>query len=52
MSRRRIFLVLTTQAKGDQPERKFYFNIDLPQQALQKSVEKLFDSAKEPASRR
>ncbi len=35
------FDVLTTAAKGDQPERQFYFNIDLLQQALHQSLDRL-----------
>ncbi len=42
------FDVLTTEAKGDQPERQFYFNIDLPQQALHKSLDRLLEPANEP----
>jgi len=42
------FDVLTTQAKGDQPERRFYFNVDLPQQALHKSLERSLEPVKKP----
>jgi hypothetical protein len=40
------FDVLTAAGKGDQPERDFYFNIDLPQRALHQSLEKAFDAVK------
>ncbi len=42
------FDVLTTAAKGDQPERQFYFNIDLLQQALHKSLDRLYEPVKKP----
>jgi hypothetical protein len=40
------FDVLTTQAKGNQPELEFYFNIDLPWGAMQNSLGKVLDSVK------
>lgn len=45
------FDVLTTEAKGDQPELDFYFNVDLPWGALRKSFEEALDSAKKPAAK-
>jgi hypothetical protein len=45
------FDVLTTDAKGDQPELELYFNIDLPWGALEKSFGKVFESIKKKAAR-
>jgi hypothetical protein len=45
------FDVLTIEAKGDQPELDFYFNIDLPWGALDKNLGKVLDSVKKPASK-
>ncbi len=38
------FDVLTTEPKGNGPERDLYFNVDLPQQALRKSLAKVFEA--------
>ncbi len=45
------FDVLTTQAKGNQPELDFYFNIDLPWNALPKSFGDVIDSAKKSGAK-
>jgi hypothetical protein len=41
--------VLTVEAKGNQPERKLYFNIDMPFGALEKNLQRDLDRAKKPA---
>ena len=46
------FDVLTTHAKRGEPERQFYFNIDMPWSALQASMQKAFDRSKEPAQKK
>jgi hypothetical protein len=33
------FDVITVEAQGDEPERKFYFNVDLPRMALSRDLE-------------
>jgi hypothetical protein len=40
------FDVLTTEAKGDQPALDFYFNIDLPWGAMEKSFGSVLDAVK------
>jgi len=46
------FDVLTTDAKGAEPERRFYFNIDMPWSSLQSNMNKLFDQSKKPAGKK
>jgi hypothetical protein len=46
------FDVITTEAKGGEPERQFYFNIDLPWKALASSLGKAFERRKEPAKKK
>jgi hypothetical protein len=46
------FDVITTEAKGGEPERQFYFNIDLPWKALSSSLGKAFERRKEPAKKK
>jgi hypothetical protein len=46
------FDVFTVEAEGDLPERQFYFNIDMPYQALQKSLKGVFDGTKHPPGKK
>jgi Domain of unknown function (DUF4919) len=46
------FDVLTTGPKAGEPERQFYFNIDMPWSSLQSSMNKLFDGSKVPAGKK
>jgi hypothetical protein len=46
------FDVLTTAANRGEPERQFYFNIDMPWSSLQSNLTKAFDRSKEPAGKK
>jgi len=46
------FDVITTHAKGGDPEREFYFNIDMPWNALEASLGKVFERSKEPGGKK
>ncbi len=46
------FDVITTQAKGAEPERAFYFNIDMPWKSLEAGLGKAFERSKESGKKR
>jgi hypothetical protein len=46
------FDVLTTHAKPGEPEREFFFNIDMPWNSLQAKTKKMFERLKEPAEKK
>lgn len=46
------FDVLTTHAKAGEPERQFFFNIDMPWNSLQAGMTKAFGQSKEPAGQK
>jgi hypothetical protein len=45
------FDVLTTRAKGNEPELEFYFDIDLPWGAMENSLGKVLDSVKKSGAK-
>jgi hypothetical protein len=46
------FDVLTTQAKPGEPERQFFFNIDMPWSSLQRGMMKVFEKSKEAGAKK